>query len=160
MPSDGIVPVERTKLDRHVGFPRAALHAHLHHGQNGPVQDQVVHFLQHGRFQPRSRRRGWRSDTHERELSSLPLWLVWTGGILAGWAVLSLTLWPIWKRYWRNRAQRLIERLNETLSSSAFRLTRWRDADALIGRLVADPRVLDADRGRAQRPPANRRPPS
>lgn len=73
----------------------------------------------------------------------LPLWLVWTGGILAGWAVLSLTLWPIWRRYWRNRAQRLIERLNETL---LLRIPTYKMArrDALIGRLVADPRVLDA----------------
>ncbi len=77
------------------------------------------------------------------ETVQLPLWLVWTGGILAGWAVLSLTLWPIWKRYWRNRAQRLIERLNETLS---FRIPTYKMArrDSLIGRLVADPRVLDA----------------
>ena len=77
------------------------------------------------------------------ETVQLPLWLVWTGGILAGWALLSLTLWPVWKRYWRNRAQRLIERLNETLS---FRIPTYKMArrDALIGRLVADPRVLDA----------------
>ncbi len=77
------------------------------------------------------------------ETVQLPLWLVWTGGILAGWAVLSLTLWPIWKRYWRNRAQRLIERLNETLR---IRIPTYKMArrDSLIGRLVADPRVLDA----------------
>ncbi len=77
------------------------------------------------------------------ETVQLPLWLVWTGGILAGWAVLSLTLWPIWKRYWRNRAQRLIERLNEKLS---LRIPTYKMArrDALIGRLVSDPRVLDA----------------
>ncbi len=73
----------------------------------------------------------------------LQLWLVWAGGILAGWAVLSLTLWPIWKRYWRNRAQRLIERLNEKLS---LRIPTYKMArrDALIGRLTSDPRVLDA----------------
>ena len=77
------------------------------------------------------------------EVVQLPLWLVWTGGILAGWAVLSLTLWPIWRRYWRNRAQRLIERLNEKLS---FRIPTYKMArrDSLIGRLVADPRVFDA----------------
>src|SRR5215470_1293368 len=73
----------------------------------------------------------------------LPLWLVWTGGILAGWAVLSLTIWPLWRRYWQHRAQRMIERLNESLS---LRIPTYKMArrDALIGRLIADPRVLDA----------------
>jgi glycerol-3-phosphate O-acyltransferase len=77
------------------------------------------------------------------ETVQLPLWLVWTGGILAGWAVLSLTLWPIWRRYWRNRAQRLIERLNEKLQ---LRIPTYKMArrDSLIGRLISDPRVLDA----------------
>lgn len=73
----------------------------------------------------------------------LPLWLVWTGGILAAWAVLSLTLWPLWRRYWQHRAQRMIERLNEKLS---LRIPTYKMArrDALIGRLISDPRVLDA----------------
>ena len=77
------------------------------------------------------------------EIVQVPLWLAWTGGILAAWAVLSLTLWPIWRRYWRNRAQRLIEHLNETLS---LRIPTYKMArrDSLIGRLISDPRVLDA----------------
>ena len=38
------------------------------------------------------------------ETVQLPLWLVWAGGILAGWAVLSLTLWPIWRSVSRARS--------------------------------------------------------
>ena len=49
MPSDGIVPVERTKLIGMSDF-LALPYTHTFIMDKTVVQDQVVHFLQHGRF--------------------------------------------------------------------------------------------------------------
>ncbi len=74
---------------------------------------------------------------------AVPLWLVWLGGALAAWAVFSLTIWPFVRDHFRRRAQRLIEHLNERLK---LRIPTYKMAnrESLIGRLVADPRVMDA----------------
>jgi triacylglycerol lipase len=48
-PSDGIVPVERTKLAGMTDF-LALPYTHTFIMDKAAVQDQVVHFLQHGRF--------------------------------------------------------------------------------------------------------------
>ena len=48
-PSDGIVPVERTKLEGMSDF-LALPYTHTFIMDKTAVQDQVVHFLQHGRF--------------------------------------------------------------------------------------------------------------
>jgi triacylglycerol lipase len=49
MPSDGVVPVERTKLVGMSDF-LALPYTHTFIMDKPAVQDQVVHFLQHGRF--------------------------------------------------------------------------------------------------------------
>jgi len=49
MPSDGVVPVERTKLAGMSDF-LALPYTHTFIMDKTVVQDQVVHFLQHGRF--------------------------------------------------------------------------------------------------------------
>src|SRR5262249_21951554 len=48
-PSDGIVPVERTKLAGMADFLTLP-YTHTFIMDKPAVQDQVVHFLQHGRF--------------------------------------------------------------------------------------------------------------
>lgn len=48
-PSDGVVPVERTKLDGMADF-LAVPYTHTFIMDKTPVQDQVLHFLRHGKF--------------------------------------------------------------------------------------------------------------
>ncbi|MBS0661434.1 MAG: 1-acyl-sn-glycerol-3-phosphate acyltransferase [Verrucomicrobia bacterium] len=73
----------------------------------------------------------------------IPLWLAWLGGLLAAWALISLTLWPLVRGHFRRRALLLVERMNERLK---LRIPTYKMAnrEALIGRLVADPRLLEA----------------
>ncbi len=74
---------------------------------------------------------------------TIPLWVAWAGGILAGWALISLTIWPLIRGYIRRRALRLVDRMNERLK---LRIPTYKMAEreSLIGRLVADPRLLEA----------------
>ena len=73
----------------------------------------------------------------------MPLWLVALLGVLAGWSVLVLILAPGMRWFLRRRINRMIKRLNATLSIElpSFKLTR---RQALIDRLFNDPKVQAA----------------
>ncbi len=74
---------------------------------------------------------------------SLPLWLFIVLLALAAWSVLVLLLAPGMRWFLRRRINRMIKRLNATLSIElpSFKLTR---RQALIDRLLNDPKVQAA----------------
>lgn len=73
----------------------------------------------------------------------LPLWLVVIGGVLAAWALLDHLLLPSVRWFLRRRDKVVIKEIDEHLNLHLppFKLIKKR---VLIGRLMSDPKVLDA----------------